>query len=407
MASFRLKGSLQNACNPLAISSLQGRKMFPVNIETLAIHTGLAPESRGSAVAQPIVLSTTYERSSEGDYPSGYVYSRLANPNRHALEQCLCALEGGSDAAAFASGSAATTAIIQALSPGDHVIFPTEAYYGTAAVVREVGLPWGIHASFCDMTDTAELAATVRPDTRLIWIETPSNPALRITDIAACGRIARQAGALLVCDNTWPTPVLTRPLEHGADFVVHSSSKYLGGHGDVIGGAVVAGSTDAARKAFQRIRKLQTTAGAVPSPFDSWLLHRGLATLSVRVRAQSESAAQIAKYLVTHPAVESVHYPGLATAAGHETAARQMSAFGAMLSFQVRGDRHTALAVAGRTRLFIQATSLGSVESLIEHRASVENYSTPTPENLLRVSVGLEHRDDLMEDLAKALETAV
>lgn len=373
------------------------------SVETRAVHAGTSPDSATGAVAPPIVLSTTFERGPDGGYPSGYLYTRVGNPNRTACETCLAALEEASEAAAFASGSAATAAVVQALSPGDHAIFPMEAYHGTGKLVRELAIPWGVQATFCDMTDLDQVRSALRPNTRLIWIETPSNPMLSLTDIAGSAEIARQARAVLVCDNTWATPVLAQPLKFGADLVVHSSSKYLAGHGDVLGGMVAVGTTPAGQAMFSRVRTLQTTAGAVPSPFDCWLVHRGLRTLPVRVRAQTESANRIAHFLATHPAVESVHYPGLDLHPGHSIAARQMAGFGAMLSFGVRGTRETALAVAARVRLFTRATSLGSIESLIEHRASIENYTLGTPDNLLRVSVGLENAGDLIADLEQAL----
>ncbi len=376
----------------------------PLQLDTLALHATAGAPAGSAPVAPPIVLSTTFERNPDGSPPSGHYYSRAGNPNRDAYERCLAALEGATDAAAFSSGLAATIALLQTLSPGDHVVFPQEVYFGTANAVREVAVPWGIQATFCDTTDPDAIRSELRPSTRLIWIETPSNPMLSVTDIAASAVVAREVGALLVCDNTWPTPILTRPLEHGADFVVHSSSKYIGGHGDVIGGIVAVGPTLHAQEAFRRLRTLQTAGGAVPSPFDCWLLHRGLKTLAVRVRAQSDSALRVANFLVAHPGVSAVLYPGLEDAPGHEAAARQMSAFGGMFSFQVRVGRDASLAVASRLRLFTHATSLGSVESLIEHRASIEGPGTSTPDTLLRVSVGLESADDLLEDLIQALD---
>ena len=371
-----------------------------MRIETLAVHAGHAVDAATGAVTPPIHLSTTFERGADAEYPRGFIYSRSGNPNRAALEEALRALEGGAAAAAFASGSAATMAICQALAPGDHVIAPAEAYYGTAKLLRDVFGPWGLETTFVDTTDPARVAAAVRPTTRLVWVESPSNPLLSVTDIAAVARIARDAGARCACDNTWATPVLQRPLALGADLVMHSTTKYLGGHSDVIGGGVVARADD---DFFARVRAMQTTGGAVPSPFECWLVLRGIRTLPYRMRAHSANAYAVAEYLRRHPAVEAVHYPGLDAHPGHEVAVRQMTLPGGMLSFQVRGGREPALAVAARVRLFTRATSLGGTESLIEHRASVEGPGTPTPENLLRVSVGLEHPDDLIEDLAQAL----
>ena len=357
------------------------------------------------AVTPPIHLSTTFERAPDGALgPHGFLYTREDNPTRRALERCLAELEGGAACAAFASGSAATAAIFQALRPGDHVLAPHDAYYGSTKLLRELFAPWGLEASFVDMTDPAAVERALRPATRLVWIETPSNPLLRITDIARVAAIARAHGARVAVDATWATPAITRPLALGADLVMHATTKYLGGHGDVLGGAVIAREAD---DAFARIRQVQRSAGAVPSPFECWLVLRGVRTLPWRMRAHSANAAAVARFLEEHPRVACVHYPGLPSHAGHEVAARQMAAFGGMLSFEVRSEpgreRETALAVAARCRLVTRATSLGGSESLIEHRASVEPPGTGTPEALLRVSVGLEHEADLIADFAQAL----
>jgi cystathionine gamma-synthase len=372
------------------------RKM---RIETLAVHAGHAIDAATGAVAPPIHLSTTFERDVDGGYPHGYVYARSANPTRRALEQGLAALEGGDDAAAFGSGLAASGAILQALAPGDHVIAPIDVYHGMTKLLRDIFVPWGLDVSFVDMTSIDEINKAVRSQTKLCWVETPSNPQLKITDIERIAAVAHSAGTICVCDNTW-APVVQRPLDLGADIVVHSTTKYLGGHSDVTGGALIwkkeTGIAD-------RVRENQSTGGAVPSPFDCWLVHRGMQTLPWRMRAHSENALRIATWLAEHPRVETVHYPGLASHAGHEIAARQMSAFSGMLSFEVRGGREAALGVAAKTEIFIRATSLGGVESLIEHRASIKGEDPRTPQGLLRLSVGLEHPDDLIEDLAQAL----
>jgi cystathionine gamma-synthase len=266
-------------------------------------------------------------------------------------------------------------------------------------LLRDVFVRWGLEVSFVDMTRIDEINKTVRPQTKLFWVETPSNPRLKITDIARIAEAAHSAGAMCVCDNTW-APVVQRPLERGADFAVHSTTKYLGGHSDVTGGAVIwKTESDIAN----RVREIQSTGGAVPSPFDCWLVHRGMQTLPWRMRAHSENALKIAIWLSNHPRVETVHYPGLASHAGHEIAARQMNAFSGMLSFEVEGGREAAFRVAARTAIFIRATSLGGVESLIEHRASITGEDPRTPQGLLRLSIGLEHPDDLIEDLAQAL----
>lgn len=366
----------------------------------MAVHAGHEVDPATGAVTPPIYLSTTFERGPDGEFPHGHIYARTSNPNRDSLERCLAALEGGTAAAVFSSGSAATMAVFQALAPGDHVIAPNDAYTGTPKLLREVFAGWGLDSTFVDMTNPAEVQAAVRPTTRLVWTETPSNPMLKVTDIARIAAIAHDAGARCVCDNTWASPVLQRPLALGADIVLHSTTKYLGGHGDVLGGALIARADDAF---FQRLRLIQTAGGAVPSPFECWLVLRGVRTLPLRVRAQAESAITVAAFLDNHPAVEAVHYPGLESHPGHTIAARQMSAFGGMLSFQVAGGLDAAMAVAARVELFTRATSLGGTESLIEHRASIEGPATATPDNLLRVSIGLEHPDDLIADLDQAL----
>jgi cystathionine gamma-synthase len=374
-----------------------------MHIETLAIHAGHNIDPNTGAVTPPIHLSTTFERSKEGSYPYGYVYSRTGNPNREALEQCLSALEGGTATAAFASGSAATMSVFQALSPKDHVLAPKDAYHGTAKLLEEVFIPWGLTVTFVDMTNLDQVQAALQPNTKLIWTETPSNPLLKITDITQIANLAHSVGALCVTDNTWATPVLQRPFEQGADLVLHATTKYLGGHSDVLGGAVVSKENDAF---FQKIRTIQQTGGAVPSPFDCWLTLRGIRTLPYRMRGHSENALKIAQFLDRHPAVEKVYYPGLEHDPGHDLAKRQMKLFGGMLSFQVAGGQDRALAVCSKVKLFTRATSLGGTESLIEHRASIEGPKTQTPDNLLRASIGLEHVDDLLEDLLQALEAS-
>jgi cystathionine gamma-synthase len=371
-----------------------------MRIETVAVHAGTRVDPGTGAVAPPIHPSTTFERDPDGAYPRGFLYSRNSSPNRVALEECLAALEGGEDSAAFASASAATSAIFLALAPGDHVVAPTDAYHGTLRLLRETFARWGLDTTFVDMTDAGAVRGAVRPTTRLVWVETPSNPLWKVADIVAIGEIARRAGALYVCDNTTATPVLQSPLKLGADLALHATTKYLGGHGDVLGGAVVTRTRDAV---FERIRAVQASGGAVPSPFDCWLVRRGIRTLPYRVRAHSENALRVATFLHGHAAVEAVHYPGLPTHPAHDVARRQMTAFGGMVSVQVRGDQARAMAVAAKLRVFTRATSFGGTESLVEHRASIEGAGTRTPPNLLRVSVGLEHPDDLIEDLAQAL----
>lgn len=370
-----------------------------MRVETLAVHVGQHPDPSTGAISPAIQLSTTFERERDGSF-RGFKYIRSDNPNRRALEIALAALEGGRDAVAFASGQAATSAVFQALAPGDHVIASELAYYGTPKLLREVYAPWGLEISFVDMSDPATVRAAMRPTTRLVWVETPSNPLLTITDIAAIAQVAHEGGARCVVDNTWCSPVGQQPIALGADLVMHSTTKYLGGHSDAQGGALVARETDAF---FDRLRLMQTEGGGVQGPFDAWLILRGIRTLPWRVRAHSDNAMAVARFLAGHPAVAAVHYPGLPTHVGHEIAARQMKLFGGMLSVQVRGGHAEAFAMASRVRVFTRATSLGGVESLIEHRASVEGPHTRSPENLLRLSIGLEHPDDLIEDLAQAL----
>jgi len=373
-----------------------------MKIETLAVHAGLKVDPTTGAVVPPIHAATTFEHEPDSTYPRGFLYSRSANPNRNALEECLAELEGGGACAAFASASAATAAVFQALAPSDHVVAPLDAYFGTGKLLRDVFTPWGLAVDFVDMTDLGAVKRALRPATKLIWVETPSNPLWRVTDIAAVAELARTAGARLVVDNTSMTAVLQRPLALGADLVVYATTKYLGGHGDVMGGAVVSGG-GRDEPYFNRIRTIQTAGGAIPSPFDCWLVRRGIRTLPWRMRAHSESALKVAAFLAAHPRVEAVHYPGLPGHPQYAVAQRQMTGFGGMLSMQVRGGRNAAFAVAGKVRVFTCATSFGSTESLLEHRASVEGAATRAPENLLRLSIGLEHPDDLVEDLAQAL----
>ncbi len=369
--------------------------------ETTSIHGGHAVDPATGAVASPIHLSTTFERGPDGEYPLGYYYSRSANPNRQALEESLSALEGGAAAAAFASGSMAMMAILQALSPADHVIAPQDIYYGIRRIIQEIFLPWGLEVTFVDMTRTEEVARAVQDNTRLLIVETPSNPLLKITDLRAISAIARQNGAFLACDNTIATPVLQRPLDLGADFAVHATTKYLSGHSDVVGGMVV---TREENQLFERIRLVQTVGGAIPSPFDCWLALRGIQTLPLRMKAIAENGLAIARFLADHPAVENVLYPGLKNNPYHQRASGQMAGFGGLMSILVRGDRERAMATTARVKLFTRATSFGGPHSLIEHRASMESPGTTTPENLLRLSIGLENADDLIADLAQALD---
>jgi len=373
-----------------------------MRIETRAVHAGRHIDPATAAVTQPIYLTTTFERTADGEYPLGFSYSRENNPNRRSLEECLADLEGGKEALAFASGLAVSTAVVQGLEPGDHILAADDVYWGLRKVIGDVFGKAGLETSYVDMTDLDAVRAAMRPTTRLVWLETPSNPLMKICDLSAIAEIVRGAGpnAITVCDGTFATPVLQRPLEHGIDMVAHSTTKYLNGHSDVLGGALI---TKHDNYLFERARRTQKYGGAVPSPFDCWLTLRGIDTLPYRVRAHSENAMRIARCLREHPKVEAVHYPGLESHPGHAIAARQMSAFGGMMSVQVRGGRDEAMAVAAKCQIFIRATSLGGAHSLIEHRASVEGPTSKTPQNLLRLSIGLEHPDDLLEDLLQAL----
>ena len=370
-----------------------------MKIETLAVHAGHTVDPSTGAVSLPIHLSTTFERDAGGTYSRGFMYTRNNNPNRQALEQGISALEGGAAAAAFASGMGASMSIFQALAPGDHVLAHVDAYYGTSRLLREIFQRWGLEMSFVDMSDLHAVEKALRPKTKVAWMEAPSNPLLKIVDLAAVAKIVHAAGAISVCDNTW-APTLQRPFDLGADLVLHSTTKYFGGHCDVLGGIVVSKVED---DFFQRIRSIQYEGGAVPSPFDCWLILRGMRTLPWRMRGHSENAMRVADFLFGHRKVPRVHYPGLKLHPGHEIAAKQMSMFGGMLSFEVKDGRDAAMSVAAKTKIITRATSLGGVESLIEHRASIEGPGTTSPEGLLRLSIGLENADDLIEDLDQAL----
>jgi cystathionine gamma-synthase len=371
-----------------------------MHIETLSVHAGREPDTASGAVVQPITMSTTFERGDDGERRAGYAYSREANPNRSSLERALAEIEGGDAAAAFSSGSAATMAVLQSLAPGDHMLLPSDRYHGLIAIARDLLTRWGLRYTIVDMADVAQVGAAITDRTRLVWVETPSNPLLKIVDIGRVAAVAHEHGARCVVDNTFATPVLQRPFAHGADLVVYATTKYINGHSDVLGGVVVARQED---DFWGRLRSLQQIGGAVPSPFECWLTLRGMATLPLRMRAHSDGALAVARFLSTHEAVSAVHYPGLATHPGHDIAARQMLGFSGMLSFQHVDGEAAALAAVSRARLLRRATSLGGVESLIEHRATSEGPTSTTPRDLIRLSIGLEHPDDLIADLAHAL----
>ncbi|MEX1055914.1 MAG: aminotransferase class I/II-fold pyridoxal phosphate-dependent enzyme [Rhodothermales bacterium] len=370
-------------------------------LETLLAHTGCDPEPPARDLVSPLHLATTYERAEDGSYPGGFIYARNANPTRLQFERAMAGIEGGASAAAFSSGMAATTAVFQALRPGDHVLIPDDVYYGVRRILIEAFEPWGLAYSEADFSDPGAVSAAIRPNTKLIWAETPSNPLSKITDLESVAEIAHRSGAKLAVDGTWTTPLLQRPIELGADLVMHSVTKYLAGHSDVLGGVVTTREED---DLWGRIRTLQTSGGPVMDPFSAWLAMRGMRSLSPRMAVHCRNARAVAESLIGHPHVEAVYYAGLKDHPGHKTAARQMSDFGGMMSLLIRGGAREALAVAARTRIFTRATSLGGTESLIEHRASVEMQPSPTPANLLRLSIGLEHPDDLITDLEQALE---
>jgi cystathionine gamma-synthase len=374
-------------------------------LNTLCVHAAHSPDAATGAVAEPIHLSTTFERNADGSYPRGYRYSREGTPNRTALEACLASLEGGAGAAAFASGLAANMAVLELLARGDLLVASQEGYYGSLKQFSVFAERRGAHLELVDLSDTAAVEAALETPAhraRLLWIESPTNPLLSIVELRQLAAFGHSAGALVVCDNTFATPVCQRPFDFGVDIVVHSATKFLGGHSDVLGGVVAVREPGAVLEALQDWQRM---AGAALAPFDCWLLRRSLATLALRVRAQCAGALRVAEFLAHHRGVEQVFYPGLREHPGHAIAAVQMrGGFGAMLSVCVAGGEADAMRVAGRTRLFTRATSLGGVESLIEHRASIEGPGTRAPQNLLRLSVGIEEPEDLIDDLDQALK---
>jgi len=375
-----------------------------MKLETLMVHAGAERDPATGSVAPPLHLSTTFEHGPGGERPHGLIYIRDGNPTEARLEPALAAAEGGGRGLVFASGVAAGAALLQALPPKSHVLFPEDIYFVFRVMAAQYLPRWGLTSTFVDMQSLDAVRAALRPETRVVWTESPSNPLMRVTDLGGVAAIAREAGALMVCDNTFATPVLQRPLDLGADVVLHSTTKYLGGHSDVQGGALIFAAKHA--RLAEQTHSVRTVTGGVASPFNSWLVLRGLRSLPCRMERHAANALALARALQNHPSIETVHYPGLPGDPGHEVARRQMTAFGGMLSIRVKGGRDRAVAVAARLRLFINATSLGGTESLIEHRASSEGPATTTPQNLLRVSVGLEHPDDLLADLRQALAGA-
>jgi cystathionine gamma-synthase len=378
--------------------------------ETRAIHAGQEPDPLTGAVVPPIYQVSTYKQDGVGGLRGGYEYSRSGNPTRTALEECLVALEApgidGARALAFASGLAAEDTLIRATcAPGSHAVIPDDAYGGTYRLFAKVAAPWGVDHTPAPVTDPAAVASAIVPGrTRLVWIETPTNPLLNIADIAALAEVAHAAGALLVVDNTFASPYLQQPLLLGADVVVHSTTKYLGGHSDVVGGALIVRDADLA----ERLAYHENAMGSVPGPFDCWLVLRGIKTLGVRMDRHESNARAVVDFLVAHPKVAEVRWPGLASHPGHEVAARQMRGFGGMVSFRHRDGQQAALDMVARTEVFTLGESLGGVESLIEHpgrmtHASAAGSPLEVPDDLVRLSVGIESIEDLIADLAMAL----
>lgn len=377
------------------------------SFDTLAVHAGRVIDPLTRAVVPPIHLSTTFERDPDGSYPGGFTYAKFDNPNRSWLETAVAELEGAAASIAFASGLGAISGVLSALEPGDHVIVSQDVFQGTARVLNDQFRRWGINVDIADTCSPDKVLAAIRQETRMIWIDTPSNPMLRVTDIAAIVELARAREIWVVVDSTFATIVLQRPLDLGADATVYAATKFIAGHSDVVCGLVAFKERGTL---YDRARALQINMGVTPSPFDCWLVHRGLRTLPVRVRTQSASALAIAQFLEKEPSVETVFYPGLPQCEGHDIARRQMKhGFGGMVSFAVKGGNTAAMGVAARVDLFTRASSLGGVESLIEHQASspVQTRGKGTgfsiPDNLLRLSIGLEHLEDLIADLRQAL----
>jgi cystathionine gamma-synthase len=380
-----------------------GQQQF--GFDTLAIHAGQEPDPRTGAVVPPIYQTSTYAQNAVGDPRLGYEYSRSGNPTRDALQECLAALEGGRRGLAFASGLAAEDTLLRAVcQPGDHVVIPGDAYGGTYRLFSRVAQRWGLEFTPADLSNIDAVRQAITPRTKIIWAETPTNPLLGIADIASLGGVAREAGALLVVDNTFASPYLQQPLAHGADIVVHSTTKYVGGHSDVVGGALIVG--DAALG--EELAYHQNAMGAINGPFDAWLTLRGVKTLGVRMERHCDNAERVVEFLLGHPKVAQVLYPGLPEHPGHDVATKQMRRFGGMISFRAAGGEAAAVEICNRAKLFVLGESLGGVESLIEHpgrmtHASVAGSPLEVPADLVRLSVGIETADDLLADLEQAL----
>lgn len=375
-----------------------------MKFDSILVHAGLEPDPVTKAVAPGFAPSTIFEFVEGGFQNTRFGYARYDNPSRHTLEAALATLEGGAEAATFGSGMAAIQAVIQSLGQGAHVVAPIDVYHGTRNLLNDFVEHWGLRVDYVNMTDLSVVANSVNSDTRLVWIETPSNPMLHITDIEGVCKIAKGKGVPVCVDNTWPSPMLQQPIRLGADLVMHSTTKYLGGHSDILGGAVVGSQSSTL---FERVRRIQQLAGAVPSPFDCWLLLRSIRTLGVRVRQQCQNAEKIVDWLNEHPLVDKVFYPGLPDHPGHDIAAAQMNNFGAMLSFTLRMSPGQATKLVCNSQMIVHATSLGGVESSWEHRLSSEGPLSKTPATLLRLSVGIEDADDIIGDIQQALYSVV
>lgn len=377
-----------------------------MRFETVAVHAGGEADRETGAVAPPIHLSTTFLHGPESEPLHGRLYQREGNPTQDRLEEALAAIEGGAAALAFASGMAAASTLLQSLPAGARVLFHTDIYSGVRQLALDFLPRWGMQPAFVDLADERAVGGALAGGTALVWAETPTNPQLEILDLRRLAGAAHAAGARLLVDGTFATPALQRPLALGADIVLHSTTKYLGGHSDVLGGALIFAAGAAADGLVETVGKTRRRLGGTASPFSSWLILRGLRSLACRMERHSANALTLAKALSGHPALSRVLYPGLASHPGHDVAARQMTAFGGMLALRLEGGRAAAVAVASRLKLFANATSLGGPESLVEHRASSDGPGTTTPEDLLRLSIGLEHPDDLLADLLQALEPA-
>lgn len=371
-----------------------------MRIETKAIHAGLHTQEATSDVVPPIHKSTIFEHSVKGYHEGDLAYTRADNPNRKQLEHLIATLEEGETCAAFSSGVAAAAAVLMSLQPGDHLLIPDDIYAGNRQLINEVMVPWGLKADYVSMTNLGNVKNACQKATKLIWVESPSNPMLNITDIAAICNFAQEQDILVCVDNTWPSPINQLPLKLGADLVLHSTTKYFSGHSDILGGALIGKEKNGI---MQKIKELQVTMGAVPSPEDCWMLSRSIRTLPYRMRAHNENAMKVAHFLQNHSTVKKVLYPGLSSHKGYKVAKRQMTGFGGMISFLINGNAESALEIVARAKLIGRATSLGGVESTWEHRQSSEGEHSAAPDNLIRISVGLEHPEDIIADLKQAL----